>query len=239
MHLEPAGNLLKLGTGYGGWTFEDSPALHGSTVISCGLGEDASFDVEFAARYGAKVVIVDPTPRAITHFKEFFARVGRASSANHVAGGRQPVESYDMRLVSSSSFIFIAKALWIEQGALKFYLPKDKGHVSHSIINFQNNYSPDSEYIKVECIAIDQLMAQIGIDALPLLKLDIEGAEIPVIEDMLRKGIYPLQILVEFDELGFPSAQAARKFEATDAALRRSGYRLVYHDGGTNFLYVM
>jgi FkbM family methyltransferase len=238
LHLEPAGNLLRLGTQYGGWTFEDAPDLHGSTIVSCGLGEDASFDVEFASRYGAKVIIVDPTPRAITHFNEFFALIGRARSANPVAGGRQPAESYDLRRVSSTSFVLIAKALWIERGTLKFYLPRDTHHVSHSIVNFQNNYSTDGEHIEVESVTIDQLMAQTNIDALPLLKLDIEGAEIPVIEDMLRKKIYPRQILVEFDELGIPSAQATRKFEETDAALRASGYRLVYFDGGSNCLYI-
>lgn len=68
--------LIKLGSKYGGWTFADVQNLQGSTIISGGLGEDASFDVEFAARFGARVVLVDPTPRSIRHFEELQASAG-------------------------------------------------------------------------------------------------------------------------------------------------------------------
>jgi hypothetical protein len=37
------------------------------------------------------------------------------------------------------------------------------------------------------------------------VKLDIEGAEAPVIEWMLEPKFYPRQLLVEFDELSFPT----------------------------------
>src|SRR5687768_17443632 len=67
--------IVTLGEGsYGSWSFVDDPTLYGSTIISCGLGEDASFDVAFARRYRAHVVIVDPTPRAIGHFGEMASR---------------------------------------------------------------------------------------------------------------------------------------------------------------------
>src|SRR3569832_187068 len=69
-------NLLRLGSCYGGWTFVEDPALCGSVMISCGLGEDASFDIEFAARFGAQVLLVDPTPRAIKHFEEISSKYG-------------------------------------------------------------------------------------------------------------------------------------------------------------------
>ena len=59
LEISPHGfKLARLGSRYGGWSFIDSPALRGSTIVSCGLGEDASFDVEFAAAYGA---VVEPT----------------------------------------------------------------------------------------------------------------------------------------------------------------------------------
>jgi hypothetical protein len=54
-------NLRRLGSAYGGWTFEPSSDLERATILSCGLGEDASFDVEFAAAFNARVIIVDPT----------------------------------------------------------------------------------------------------------------------------------------------------------------------------------
>ena len=56
-------NLVRLGSVYGGWTFENKKNLYGSTILSCGLGEDASFDIEFANMYNAKIIIVDPIPK--------------------------------------------------------------------------------------------------------------------------------------------------------------------------------
>lgn len=73
-------SLIKLGTEYGGWTFADSDNLSNSTIISCGLGEDASFDIEFASKFNSKVVMVDPTPRAVKHHNEIMERVGMSAS---------------------------------------------------------------------------------------------------------------------------------------------------------------
>ena len=53
---------LKLGSDEHGWTLLDKDYLHGSTILSVGLGEDASFDIEFCNRFASKVIIVDPTP---------------------------------------------------------------------------------------------------------------------------------------------------------------------------------
>ena len=38
--------LKSFGSVYGGWVVANSDSLKSSTIISCGLGEDASFDIE-------------------------------------------------------------------------------------------------------------------------------------------------------------------------------------------------
>ena len=43
--------VIKLGTEYGGWFFIDDKDLYGTTIISAGLGEDASFDIELINKY--------------------------------------------------------------------------------------------------------------------------------------------------------------------------------------------
>jgi hypothetical protein len=48
--------------------------LSNAKVLTCGLGEDASFDVEFASKYNAEAIVVDPTPRAIQQFAEIVTR---------------------------------------------------------------------------------------------------------------------------------------------------------------------
>ena len=75
-------NIRKLGTDYGGWSFVEDEKFHGGTIISCGLGEDASFDVEFSSKYNARIIIVDPTVRAIKHFEGIMQRVGSDREAN-------------------------------------------------------------------------------------------------------------------------------------------------------------
>ena len=75
--IEGKSELLRLGSQYGGWVLVPNESLKGATILSCGLGEDASFDVKIAKFYQARVVIVDPTPRAIEHFNAVMSRMGQ------------------------------------------------------------------------------------------------------------------------------------------------------------------
>ncbi|SHJ95358.1 hypothetical protein SAMN05444404_2983 [Ruegeria lacuscaerulensis ITI-1157] len=104
--------LVTLGSNYGGWTFLDEGSLQGCAVVSAGLGEDASFDIEFANRYNAKVVIIDPTPRAVAHFDEMKKRFGKGAETGYVSGGSQPVEAYDLTTCSDENLKMVDRALW-------------------------------------------------------------------------------------------------------------------------------
>ncbi len=59
-----------LGTPYGGWQFISLDKQENINVISAGVGEDISFDVELINKYGCNVILIDPTPRAIIHYEE-------------------------------------------------------------------------------------------------------------------------------------------------------------------------
>lgn len=54
---------------------------------------------------------------------------------------------------------------------------------------------------------------------------------------MMEQGIYPRQILVEFDELHKPSATAIQRVDRTHTRLRRCGYELLCAEGTADFLY--
>ena len=58
-----------------------------------------------------------------------------------------------------------------------------------------------SNYEVVEVDTIKNIMEQNNHHKIDLLKLDIEGAEINVIEKMLDDKIYPKYLLIEFDLL--------------------------------------
>lgn len=231
--------LINLGTEYGGWTLVDDQDLSGSVIVSAGLGEDASFDVAFANRYGAKVIVVDPTPRAVVHFEQISERFGLPSSKPFNRTGQQDIASYDLSKIDASQLILVKKALWNEVGTVRFYVPKDSSHVSHSINNFQNDYRKDTDYIDVPTVDLISLLEELGISPgkVKLVKLDIEGAEIEVVKHMLSNKFLPNQILLEIDELNFPSKVAYARASEISAMLKSQGYKVIWSDGRANFLF--
>jgi hypothetical protein len=86
-----------------------------------------------------------------------------------------------------------------------------------------------------------ELLEGLGLESevLQLLKLDIEGAEIEVISDLLDKGVRPKQILVEFDELNVPSPKSFERIDFINAKLESHDYVCVWTDGQADFLYVL
>jgi FkbM family methyltransferase len=239
VEIDDLGPLIRLGSEYGGWTLRDDPSLNSAVVVSGGLGEDASFDVELAKRFGATLIMVDPTPRAIAHYAALMEGLGRSRSQDYVPGGNQPVAAYPLDGVCAEQLVLVARALWTEEGTLKFFQPENPANVSHSISNFQNRYAGDTPAIEVESMTLAALMQQFGLAELPLLKLDIEGAEVEVLADMLDRRIHPAQLLVEFDELSLRTRRALTRWQAIDKRLRQAGYRCGYFDGRSCFLYAL
>jgi FkbM family methyltransferase len=229
--------IVSLGSNYGGWSFIDDENLIGSTIISCGLGEDASFDIEFANLYKANIIIVDPTPRAIEHFREIIKNLGSNKSTPYNHKGSESVGSYDLNVLEKSQLQLIEKAVWICRSRMSFYLPRNKTHVSHSIVNFQNDYSSLTDHIQVETTTVEDLINEYKLDSLPILKLDIEGAETLVIEDLIGRSIYPKQILVEYDEMQSLNNKNKKKIYDCHLLLLEANYKLV-HRKSINFLYV-
>lgn len=232
-------SLERLGTEYGGWVFVDEKELYNSPIISAGLGEDASFDIEFAEKYNSEVTIVDPTPRAIQHFKEIKESLGSEKTKSYTQNGKEPVAAYDLSNINNTQLTLIEKALWNERTELEFYKPEIESHVSHSIANWQHDYSNETDYIEVQADTITSIINNQGINTgdIHLIKLDIEGAEIEVIEQMMDYGFTPRQILVEFDELHDPSNKAFERVSKAHNILLEKRYNLLYSDGVADFLY--
>jgi FkbM family methyltransferase len=77
-------------------------------------------------------------------------------------------------------------------GSMLFSPPRESRHASYSIAN---NSGPA---IQCEVHRLSTIMAKLGHVQLDLVKMDIEGAEYDVIEDMRRAKVCPRQVLVEF-----------------------------------------
>lgn len=229
--------LITLGSKYGSWTLLDVPENYGCVLISCGLGEDASFDIEFATRYRARVHMVDPTPRAITHYEQIHAALGSGATSSYVPGGRQPVSAYDLSAIEKEQLGLNVVAVADRHGEAKFFGPPNPNDVSYSLVNFQNGYATDTPHIIVRTIPVEDLFVGLQ-DRNTILKLDIEGAEIPALARLATSPMRPQQILVEYDELAQPSRLARKKFEGAHQALLSIGYQSVYFDGRTCVSYV-
>ena len=72
-----------LGSNYGGWDFVKPKNGQFLNVISAGVGEDISFDIEFMNSYDCKVVLIDPTPRAILHVENVIKSLGKTKTKKY------------------------------------------------------------------------------------------------------------------------------------------------------------
>lgn len=102
--------------------------------------------------------------------------------------------------ITDENFHFQDIGLWKESTTMKFYAPVDPTHVSHSIPNLQQTDS----YFEARCESVADVMRKLGHSDIDLLKLDVEGAEGPIIEQMLADDIRPTILCVELDAAEAP-----------------------------------
>lgn len=220
-------NIIYLGTDYGGWSFLDDNGLENKFIITAGLGEDASFDVELVSKYNCKVIIIDPTPRAVEHYKQIIENAGKPKTEPYKKGGKQNISSYDLTHINNENFLLISNGLYnVDNKEVKFFSPPNKDHVSHSINNWQNDCKKSTDFIKIKTITLKSILTKYNINHLEMIKLDIEGAEIEVLKNMLDDKIFPTQILVEFDELNKINKIAIDRFKEVHHKLKLENYKL-------------
>lgn len=160
--------LQNVGSDYGGYCLDPSLIGPDAVVYSLGIGEDISFDVALIEQYGLTVHAFDPTPKVKTW----------------LASQTLP-EPFEFHEVGIADF----------DGEAVFYLPPRQDYVSHSLIGARQ-YNRDS--IRVPMIRLRTAMQNLGHNRIDILKMDIEGAEYAVLEDLVKEKIPVGQILVEF-----------------------------------------
>ena len=117
-----------------------------------------------------------------------------------------------------------------QDGELCFNLPQKSEHVSGSLETIASEKS-----ITVECKRLGTIMDDLGINTIDLLKMDIEGSEYKVIEDMIESDIRPGQLLIEYHHF-FDSVSNARTKQSI-ALLLENGYEL-FRIEGYNYSFV-
>jgi len=121
------------------------------------------------------------------------------------------------------NFNFFQMGVADHAGWVEFFPPKNQDYVSCSI--FKQKYLQD-EPIMVEMKTLDAIMKHLGHERIDILKMDIEGAEYGVINDIINKSIFPGQILIEFHHRFNPFSIADTKGAIHDLICH--GYELFY-----------
>ena len=184
----------RFGSEYGGWHIAIERINADSIVYSCGVGEDASFDIEMITKFGLVVHAFDPTPRSINwvNNKGFTER-----------------------------FILHEYGLADFDGEAHFNPPVNPEHISHTILDRD---STNHKSIIVPVKKIETIMKELGHKHIDIIKMDIEGAEYKVIEDISTSAIRPTQVLVEFHHR-FPNV-GLKMTKRAITRLRSIGYSL-------------
>ena len=160
--------MERFGSDYGGYWLDASMIHRGAVVYSLGIGEDISFDLSLIERFGLDVQAFDPTPK-----------VKKWLSA-------QPLPR---------QFHFHEAGIASHDGAETFYLPPREDWVSHSVIQARQ-YGRES--VRFPVMRLTTAMQLQGHRQIDILKMDIEGAEYAVIEQIVKEKIPVRQLLVEF-----------------------------------------
>jgi FkbM family methyltransferase len=127
-------------------------------------------------------------------------------------------------------FRFCAVALAGHRGALAFAPPINPEEGSW--------YTPTGTAgaLEVPCTDLTSLLRENGHDRIDLLKIDIEGSEYEVIDDILDHRIPVRQICVEFHHSNLPGIRRGQTIRAM-LKLRMHGYKLI-NQYGTNHTFL-
>ena len=166
-----------------------------SIVYSFGIGEDISFDKTMIAKHKCKLFAFDPTPKSIDWIKK-----------------------QDL----PSNFYFYEYGVGTKTESTDFYLPIDANHVSGSA-TIQSNISM-AKSIKVEMKSFSDIVKELKHNHIDVLKMDIEGSEYAILEDIIKSDVVIDQILVEFHDRFFKDGiEKSKKIVST---LRKNGYEI-------------
>ena len=172
----------RCGNEYGGFEILLDPLLKKNKIIvySFGIGEDLSFSEDIIKQFGGAVEVYafDPTPKSFEYVK------------------KNPLYSN----AESTNFRFYNYALASENGEDIFYLPTNENYVSGALHKFNHL---KSNGIQIQKKTLKTIMEELGHDKIDLLKMDIEGSEFEVVENIINDNIQFTQFCIEVHDRFF------------------------------------
>jgi FkbM family methyltransferase len=190
---------MKFGNRFADWTFCPDSINDESVIYSFGVGGDISFDLLLMKHFNLKVHAFDPSPGSIAW-----------------------IEKQDL----PEGFNFHPYGLAATDGEIAFAEPTEPG--VHSL--FATDYGEKStEGLKQHILPVHRLptiVKNLGHSKIDILKMDIEGAEYEVIEDIITLQQPVKQVLIEFHHR-FQHLGLNRTREAV-IRMNQAGYRIFH-----------
>lgn len=187
---------LTLGNPYADWTFCKDGLGKDSVIYSFGVGEDISFDLELIDHYKLQIQAFDPSPRSI-----------------------EWIES--QKIVDS--FHFYKYGLAGQDGEITFNEPEEPG--AHSLkIEGSSGVETGRKTHVLPVARLTSVLEKLGHDRIDILKMDIEGAEYEVIDDIISSPVPIAQVLIEFHHR-FRNIGVGKTREAI-SKLNKAGFKI-------------
>jgi FkbM family methyltransferase len=182
------------------WTLCPDLLKADQIVYSLGVGDTIDFDLELIDASGVEVHAFDPTPHSLQWMQE---------------------------QETPENFCFHPWAASGSDGKLFLYpRVKSDGTKSKVMYTIVDEKGATDDAVEVPAFTVATMMEKLGHESLALLKMDIEGAEYGLIENLLASAIHPDQILVEFHHR-FSSLDTQQTLDAIDA-LKGAAYGLAH-----------
>ncbi|MEM7233448.1 MAG: FkbM family methyltransferase [Planctomycetota bacterium] len=195
------------GDGTGLWTICDSALPENAIVYSFGVGDDISWDVQMIERHGVELHAFDPTPRSI-----------------------EWLESQ----TTPKGFSFHGYGISAEDGFIELFPPR-KDHKIH-FTAYKKGSSAETA-VRCPCKCLKTIVSELGHERVDVLKIDIEGAEMSVLPDILSSGIPVSQLLIEF-HYNYPDI-SLDDTQGLIELIRQHGYRNFHvSDRGYEFSFI-
>lgn len=181
------------------WSFSASHLRSDSVVYSLGVGDSVTFDLQVIEETKATVHAFDPTP---------FAVIWVNSQA------------------LPPQFIFHQWAVSSNDGVL-FMTRRTNRRGKKSKVMWSSVSEPTvgEEVIEVPCFSLQSIMQKLNHDCIDLLKMDVEGSEYEILQEIISMPHKPTQLLVEFHHR-FPEIGMKKTVECI-RDLRAVGYRVL------------
>jgi len=178
------------------WTIYSKDIDENSIVYSFGVGYDISFDLALINKFDLKLFAFDPTPKSV----------------EWINNQKLPKQ-------------FVLKNIGLADydGKAKFNPPENPEHVSATMLDRPK--TKDDAY-KVDVKTLISITNELQHKHIDILKIDIEGIEYRVIDNIITTNILPSQILIEFHHR-FKNIGIQHTKKAVNK-LREAGY-LVFH----------